>query len=121
MSWSQIFTFMVAATLLVTSPGPNGALIAKTVPTSGRNAGFANIAGFFTAFYVHGTLSILGISVLLMKSAIAFAIVKYLGVAYLVWIGIKASLRPTRVSNPCRISRRRAAGEAFPGPSWKGS
>jgi len=90
MSWSQIFTFMVAATLLVTSPGPNGALIAKTVPTSGRNAGFANIAGFFTAFYVHGTLSILGISVLLVKSAIAFAIVKYLGVAYLVWIGIKA-------------------------------
>ncbi|MEP7455614.1 LysE family translocator [Phyllobacterium sp. SB3] len=90
MSWSVIFAFMITATLLVTSPGPNGMLIAKTVPTSGRTAGFANIAGFFTAFYIHGALSILGISIIVMKSATAFMIVKYVGVAYLCWIGIKA-------------------------------
>ena len=83
MTWSQILAFMLTATLLVTSPGPNGMLIAKTVPTSGRAAGFANIFGFFTAFYVHGALSILGISIILMKSAVAFAIIKYIGVAYL--------------------------------------
>lgn len=82
--------FVLAATLLVTSPGPNGALIAKTVPASGMAAGFANIAGFFTAFYIHGTLSILGISIILMKSATVFMIVKYLGAAYLCWIGMKS-------------------------------
>ena len=76
--------------LLVASPGPNGALIAKTVPTSGRSAGFANIAGFVTGFYLHGALSILGISIILVQSATAFALVKYLGVSYLCWIGIKA-------------------------------
>ncbi len=90
MGWSEILAFLLAATFLVTSPGPNGVLIAKTVPTSGREAGFANIAGFFTAFYVHGALSIMGISIILLKSATAFTIVKYLGVAYLGWIGIKA-------------------------------
>ncbi|MFT7594550.1 MAG: threonine/homoserine/homoserine lactone efflux protein [Paracoccaceae bacterium] len=90
MTWSEIATFMVVASLLVMSPGPNGALIAKTVPTSGRNAGFANVAGFVTAFYLHGALSILGISIILVQSAAAFAIVKYLGAAYLCWIGIKA-------------------------------
>jgi threonine/homoserine/homoserine lactone efflux protein len=90
MLWSEIPTFMFVASLLVMSPGPNGILIAKTVPTSGRAAGFANLARFVTAFYLHGALSVLGISVILVQSATAFSIVKYLGAAYLCWIGIKA-------------------------------
>lgn len=90
MTWSEIVTFVLVASLLVMSPGPNGALIAKTVPTSGRSAGFANVAGFVCAFYLHGALAILGISILLVQSATAFAIVKYIGAAYLCWIGIKA-------------------------------
>lgn len=90
MAWVEILTFAFVASLLVISPGPNGVLIAKTVPTSGRVAGFANVLGFVTAFYLHGTLAILGISILLVQSASAFAMVKYLGAAYLCWIGIKA-------------------------------
>jgi threonine/homoserine/homoserine lactone efflux protein len=61
MIWSDIVTFGIVASLLVMSPGPNGVLIAKIVPTSGRMAGFANVAGFVAAFYVHGALSVLGI------------------------------------------------------------
>ena len=90
MAWADIVTFVLIASLLVISPGPNGVLIAKTVPTSGRVAGLANVAGFITAFYLHGALSILGISLILVQSAIAFAVVKYLGAAYLFWIGAKA-------------------------------
>lgn len=90
MDLPQILTFASVAALLVMSPGPNGLLIAKTVPTSGRAAGFANIAGFVVAFFLHGTLSILGISAILMASASAFAVVKLLGAAYLIWIGLKA-------------------------------
>ena len=65
-------------------------LIAKTVPLSGKAAGFSNIAGSVATFYLHGSLSILGISVLLTQSAEAFFIVKILGAAYLCWIGMKA-------------------------------
>ncbi|KZB72590.1 MULTISPECIES: LysE family translocator [Thalassospira] len=90
MDWSQVLSFALVASLLVMSPGPNGVLVAKTVPTSGRLAGMANVAGFVTAFYLHGTLSILGISVILVQSAQAFMIVKFLGAAYLCWIGFKA-------------------------------
>ncbi|MEM7196422.1 MAG: LysE family translocator [Pseudomonadota bacterium] len=90
MDWSDIYTFTVVAFLLVASPGPNGILIAKTVPRSGRAAGFANVVGFVSAFYLHGALSILGISVILLQSATAFTVIKYLGVGYLFWIGIKA-------------------------------
>ncbi len=100
----NILTFVFVATLLVISPGPNGVLIAKTVPISGRKAGFANVWGFVAAFYVHGTLSIYGISVLLVQSAEAFFIFKLLGAAYLSWIGVKSLLTAWKnrqsISNP---------------------
>ena len=96
MTFAEIFTFSVVAALLVMSPGPNGVLIAKTVPTSGRAAGFANVAGFVAAFYGHGALSVLGISLILVQSAVAFSFVKFLGAAYLCWIGIKALLAAWR-------------------------
>lgn len=90
MEFSQILTFALVASLLVVSPGPNGVLILKTVPTSGKAAGFANCAGFVTAFYLHGALSILGISALLVQSSELFFAVKMLGAAYLCWIGVNA-------------------------------
>lgn len=90
MDFANALSFVIVASLLVMSPGPDGVLIAKTVPTSGRMAGFANIAGFIAAFYLHGALSILGISIILLQSAQAFFVVKMIGAAYLCWIGVKA-------------------------------
>lgn len=117
MDGSDIIAFMAIAALLVISPGPNGVLIAKTVPTSGQAAGFANVAGFVAAFYVHGALSILGISFLLVQSAAAFAVVKYLGAAYLIWIGVAALIAAWRDGAdavPVAPARRqRTLGRAF--------
>jgi threonine/homoserine/homoserine lactone efflux protein len=121
MEWSQILTFALVTSLLVMSPGPNGVLIAKTVPTSGRAAGFANVAGFVTAFYVHGTLSILGISVILVQSAQLFFAVKMLGAAYLCWVGFKAlrddwrGVKTVGETSPARRKRTliKAYGEGF--------
>ena len=96
MTLPDILAFTFVAALLVMSPGPNGVLIAKTVPTSGRAAGFANVGGFVLAFYVHGALSVLGISLLLMQSALAFSILKYAGAAYLIWIGVRSLLSAFR-------------------------
>lgn len=90
MEFSQIIAFALVAALLVISPGPNGLLIIKTVSTSGRLAGFANIVGFVAAFYIHGTFSILGISVILLNSAELFLLVKSLGALYLCWLGFRA-------------------------------
>lgn len=99
MDINNIITFIAVATLLVISPGPNGFLIAKTVPMSGQKAGFTNTLGFVAAFYVHGTLSIFGISVLLVQSAHAFFIFKILGATYLIWIGVKALVRAVKISD----------------------
>lgn len=121
MDWTQFISFTLVTALLVMSPGPNGVLIAKTVPTSGRAAGFANVAGFVTAFYLHGTLSILGISVILVQSAQLFMMVKIAGAAYLCWVGFKALREAWRgvktVAEVAPAKRRRtllvAYGEGF--------
>jgi threonine/homoserine/homoserine lactone efflux protein len=106
MTLADILSFAVVAMLLTMTPGPNGVLIAKTVPTLGRLAGFATIGGFVAAFYVHGTLSTLGISVILVQSAQAFFIMKMLGAAYLFWIGAKALLAAWKGGvTPPRASR----------------
>lgn len=90
MEVTALLTFISVATLLVISPGPNGFLIAKTVSLSGRRSALANVAGFVAAFYVHGTLSVFGISLLLVQSANAYAVFKLLGAGYLIWLGLKA-------------------------------
>lgn len=117
MSLAEILTFAVVAGLLVISPGPNGVLVARTVPTSGRQAGFANVAGFIAAFYLHGMFSILGLSLILMQSATAFAVVKYLGAAYLVWIGLRSLMeafkQPKARSVPKPARRERTLFRAF--------
>ncbi|MDD9856806.1 MAG: LysE family translocator [Gammaproteobacteria bacterium] len=104
---SDILSFAAVAALLVMSPGPNGVLIAKTVSLSGRGAGAANVAGFVSAFYLHGLLSIFGISILLTQSATAFFIVKLAGALYLCWLGLQ-------------VLRGGRGGGATPGPAAAG-
>ena len=58
MDINNLVTFVAVATLLVISPGPNGFLLAKTVPMSGHKAGFANIWGFISVANTYFTASI---------------------------------------------------------------
>jgi len=90
MDMTTALSFALLAALLVVSPGPNGLLVAKSLATAGAGAAWGNIAGFVVAFYLHGTLALLGFSVLIMQSATAFFIFKLLGAAYLCWIGLRA-------------------------------
>lgn len=90
MTPTDILIFAGTAALLVISPGPNAALIAKTVPGSGRRAGVANVCGFVTAFYLHGALAIFGVSILLVRSSQLYSMVKLAGALYLVFLGVLA-------------------------------
>jgi threonine/homoserine/homoserine lactone efflux protein len=118
MTLATVLAFAAMAALLIMSPGPNGVLIAKTVPTSGRAAGFATIAGFVAAFFVHGSFAIFGLSVLLLQSAHLFMAVKLVGAAYLVWIGLKALVEawrgaPVKLAQIAPARRRRTLARAF--------
>lgn len=85
-----IFAFFLITSLMVMSPGPNGALLLKTVPTAGKKHGYVNVLGIVVAFYLHGTLSVFGLSAIIVSSAGLFFVVKVVGAIYLAYLGIKA-------------------------------
>lgn len=86
---AELFTFFMIALVLVISPGANLVLLLKTVSTKGRNAGLLNVSGFVLAAFIHGTLAILGLSQVIVKSAELFFVVKAVGSIYLAYLGAK--------------------------------
>jgi threonine/homoserine/homoserine lactone efflux protein len=81
-------TFVLAASLLVLTPGPDMAYVATRTLTSGRGAAFAAVAGIQAGASVHAALAILGVSAILQVSEAAFVTVKLAGAGYLVWVAI---------------------------------
>ncbi len=88
MDFQAVGTFTLMVLLLTVLPGPNTALILKTVPQHGRTAGIFNLAGIVSGFYVHGIFSILGLSALILKTSQAFFVLKFLGSIYLLYLGV---------------------------------
>jgi threonine/homoserine/homoserine lactone efflux protein len=82
--------FAAIAFLLVASPGPNLFLLVKNSPVLGIRAGLLNIIGICAAILCHATLSLIGVSAIVLASATAFSVLKMFGAAYLVYLGILA-------------------------------
>lgn len=85
-------TFLSAAVLLNLSPGPDIAFILGQTLRNGRRQGFAAMFGVWTGAGLHVVMAAAGLSAILATSALAFSIVKWLGAAYLIWLGIKMLL-----------------------------
>jgi len=104
----QIAAFTVAATLVTLSPGPDMALVARRAITDGWRRASITSAGVVTGLLVHATASVAGISVILVRSATAFTVLKVVGACYLVVLGalsFRAAARTAREPN------QRVAGE----------
>lgn len=89
----QYTPFLLAAFLLNISPGPDMAYIVGQTAVHGRKIGLFSSVGVVSGAFVHVVAAALGLSAILATSAFAFAIVKWVGVAYLVWLGINALRR----------------------------
>lgn len=85
-----LLTYLAAAVVLVILPGPGTAWIVAQSMTGGTRRGIQAGLGLETATLLHAVAAGLGLSALLATSAMAFEMVKYLGAAYLIWLGIKA-------------------------------
>jgi len=106
MNFDTITTFAVISFLLVVSPGPNGVLFLKTVPTYGKRSGMGNLIGIFTATYVHGALSFFGLSAIILSSATLFMMIKITGALYLAFLGIKALLQVFKTNDKSKDETR---------------
>ncbi|AKJ29160.1 LysE family translocator [Caldimonas brevitalea] len=79
--------FVVSGLLLNIAPGPDSLLIMSRSAVHGWRSGSAAALGIGAGTLVHVLAAALGLSALLSTSATAFAVVKYVGAAYLVWVG----------------------------------
>ena len=102
---------MVAALVLLLTPGPAVLYIVARSIDQGRRAGLVSMLGVHAGTLVHIAAAAAGLSALLAASATAFSAVKYLGAAYLVYLGVRLILEraPAVGDGPARERRLRRA------------
>ncbi len=96
--------FVLATLALLVVPGPAVLFIVARGIDQGRGAALASAAGVAAGSLVHLAAAVLGLTVLLASSAFAFSVVKYLGAAYLIYLGIRTLL--TKPDPTVAIDRR---------------
>jgi threonine/homoserine/homoserine lactone efflux protein len=84
----QIAAFTVAATVVTVAPGPDMALVARRAITDGWRRASITSAGILTGLLVHASASAVGISLILVRSATAYTVLKVAGACYLVLLGV---------------------------------
>lgn len=88
----QLLVFALASLALLLIPGPAVLYIVTRSASQGRAAGVASVLGIQCGGLVHVLMAALGLSAILLSSALAFNLVKYAGAAYLVYLGLRTWL-----------------------------
>lgn len=111
---SHILLFVAATMALLVVPGPAVLYIVTRSVSQGRAAGLVSVLGIHAGTVVFVVATAFGLSALLSASATAFAVVKYVGAAYLVWLGVHKLLRrhdESDVAEPPPASLHRIFGQ----------
>ena len=106
----------MAAAVLALTPGPGMAYVVARTVAGGRQEGLASCLGTGLGGMLHVLAAALGLSVLLAQSALAFSIIKYVGAAYLVYLGVRMLMQKTPAGDAAQISAqgaRRAFAEGI--------
>lgn len=104
----SLLAFVFAAVILAITPGPGIAYVVARTVAGGRTEGLASCLGSGLGGLVHVLAAAFGLSLLIAQSAWAFNLVKYVGAAYLVYLGLRMLLR-------------RSQGDAAPTVSAQGA
>jgi threonine/homoserine/homoserine lactone efflux protein len=87
--FSQLYFFLGASLALLLVPGPAVLYITARSANQGRLAGLVSVLAIETANFLQAVAATLGLSAILLSSALAFDVVKYLGAAYLIYLGVR--------------------------------
>ena len=97
---SRVLAFTAIAALLTLTPGSDTMLVLRSALLRGRRAGLLTVFGICCGLFIHATLSALGLSVILVRSARAFELVKLTGACYLVYLGLQSIWSAARGTQP---------------------
>lgn len=110
--WSNFVLFVIAAFVLLIVPGPAVIYIVARSIDQGRMAGIVSALGVGFGGLFHIAAAALGVSALLLSSALAFNVVKYIGAAYLIYLGIQKFIVKEEL-NQTEAIRERRLGHIF--------
>jgi len=102
---SKLYFFLGAALALLLVPGPAVLYITARSASQGRLAGLVSVLAIETANFLQAVAAALGLSAILLSSALAFDVVKYLGAAYLLYLGIRKLMAPDNETENEEIKR----------------
>ena len=105
---SSCLAFLVAAVILALTPGPGIAYVVARTAAGGRAEGLASCVGTAAGGMLHVGAAALGLSMLLVQSAVAFSIVKYVGAAYLIFLGLRLLLAKSLAAQAAAVPARGA-------------
>ncbi|MEV6241378.1 LysE family translocator [Lentzea sp. NPDC051838] len=112
MSTAALLSFTLVALLTVITPGLETLLVLRTAVLVGRRPALAVVVGSTLGCLVWATAGLVGLTALLQASELAYNIVRWLGAAYLIYLGVKAlwtSRRPSEAAEPAPVPSSRAA------------
>lgn len=98
---TRMLLFLGAALLLAVAPGPGMLYVLARCLAGGKREGVLSALGTFLGGMVHVFAAALGVSVILARSALAFSTVKYVGAAYLCFLGIRMMLDARKAKALC--------------------
>ncbi len=99
---TTLWLFSLTAVALLLVPGPAVLFVVVQGAEQGRRVGLASVAGIHLGTLVHVAAAMVGLSALVVASAVAFSAVKYAGAAYLVYLGVRRLLARDEVVEPGR-------------------
>jgi threonine/homoserine/homoserine lactone efflux protein len=112
---ARFVVFLSAAILLAIAPGPGMLYVLARALAGGRREGLLSALGTFFGGMVHVFAAAAGVSIILARSALAFATVKYLGAGYLCFLGVRMILDARRDNGVSLADLPRARN-----PLWQG-
>ncbi|MEH6907561.1 LysE family translocator [Neobacillus drentensis] len=86
----NFYAFVMLCIFLIILPGPDTAIVTKNTISVGKSGGFKAALGTCCALCIHTSAATLGLSAIIMESALLFSVLKYVGAVYLLYLGIKA-------------------------------
>jgi threonine/homoserine/homoserine lactone efflux protein len=116
---TKFLLFLTAALLLAIAPGPGMLYVLARSLAGGKREGILSAIGTFLGGMAHVLAAALGVSIILAKSAAAFATVKYVGAAYLCFLGIRMILDARR-ENPDAPEVQLSGARPAHNPLWQG-
>ncbi|CAN0576355.1 unnamed protein product [Ectocarpus sp. 12 AP-2014] len=87
---ATLITYTLIVLGFVFIPGPATVLTVARATTSGTRVGVATGLGIAVGDLIHTALAVIGLSAIILASAFLFSVIKYLGAAYLVYLGLRA-------------------------------